>query len=79
MVSSFERGSDSELTVQKGDIVTVVTTSDDGWWRVRGPNMEEGLIPSVCLKDMESTNQISDYSLGTKPILEEFVGESNST
>lgn len=54
-MSAFDGQSENELTIKKGDIVTVLLVSDDGWWRVRmandDDNDEEGLVPSVCLSD----------------------------
>lgn len=55
VVSAFDGQSENELTIKKGDIVSIVLVSDDGWWRVRLTNddgtEEEGLVPSVCLSD----------------------------
>ena len=55
VVSAFTSENDSELSVQQGDIVTVVYVSDDGWWMVKrfDDPEKQGLVPSVCLKDKE--------------------------
>ena len=54
VVSSFDSQRDNELTISKGDLVEIVTVSDDGWWIVKMVDdpTKKGLVPSVCLKDV---------------------------
>jgi hypothetical protein len=37
-----------EISINKGEVVTIIETYDDGWWLV-GNNMDSGLVPSNYL------------------------------
>ncbi len=73
-MSSFDNQSDKELSISKDDIVIVLSASDNGWWTVRkvnDPSLMEGLVPSVCLQeiqDQDITNNADTQTMTASPI-----------
>ena len=59
--------------------MTVLMTSDDGWWKVRNHMDNEGLVPSVCLKDTDETIQQSSPSEPSIEIMDKTVEDPNSS
>jgi streptogramin lyase len=60
---NYTANDNDELSVQKGEKLTVLETYDDGWWMVQG-NDSIGLLPSNYLE----VHQVP-VSSGAKPSL----------
>lgn len=59
VVYDFIGESELELSVSKGEIVTLVCSHDqegsDEWWLVTTPTNQQGYVPSVFLNLMDTT------------------------
>ncbi|KPM09464.1 SH2 / SH3 domain containing protein [Sarcoptes scabiei] len=62
---NYEAQQSDELTLVKGDKISVIEKSSDGWWRGRSPNGETGWFPSNYVHQDDSISV-------SKPISSDF-------
>ena len=80
VVSAFDSQNDGELSIEENDTVVVISVSENGWWTVRksdDPSSKEGIVPSVCLKDLQDQNTNSQSA--ASPTVNDGTIENNHT
>lgn len=50
MLFEFAAAEDWQLSIADGEVVTVITESEDGWWEVVNSRGEQGCVPSTYLE-----------------------------
>ncbi|XP_048863353.1 nephrocystin-1 isoform X1 [Brienomyrus brachyistius] len=50
VLSAFKGEQDGDLTVQKGEILHILSRNPDGWWLARNAEGKKGLVPKTFLK-----------------------------
>ncbi|XP_076848182.1 nephrocystin-1 isoform X2 [Brachyhypopomus gauderio] len=66
-LGAFTGDEEGDLTVQKGDVLTVLQKNEDGWWFAQDPKGNRGLVPQNYLQmispheqDKQSEDEESD-------------------
>ncbi|XP_064600802.1 nephrocystin-1-like [Liolophura sinensis] len=49
-ISDYEKEQPEDLSFKKGEILTIVNTSEDGWWEAVNKNGDKGIVPKTYLK-----------------------------
>lgn len=52
-LSDFKSEQDGDLSFKKGEILTVIKTSEDGWWEAENAAGKQGVVPKTLLKIIE--------------------------
>ena len=59
-------GSETELRLREGDIVTLIKVGENGWWYVRMLNSgEEGWVPGAYLEPAKRLSSLSTLSMSS--------------
>ncbi|XP_056333066.1 nephrocystin-1 [Danio aesculapii] len=58
-LSSFTAEEEGDLSIQKGEVLKVLSKNKDGWWLAQNSNGQKGLVPKTFLK-MSSSLQDSE-------------------
>lgn len=58
-LSDFKGEQDGDLSFKKGEILTVIKTSEDGWWEAENAAGKKGVVPKTYLKILEEGEESS--------------------
>lgn len=58
-LSDFTGEQDGDLSFKKGEILTVIKTSEDGWWEAENAAGKLGVVPKTLLKIIEENEETS--------------------
>ncbi|XP_058963483.2 nephrocystin-1 isoform X1 [Pocillopora verrucosa] len=58
-LSDFTGEQDGDLSFKKGEILTVIKTSEDGWWEAENTAGKQGVVPKTLLKIIEENEETS--------------------
>eukprot|EP00795_Rhopilema_esculentum_P006094 gene6094-11479_t len=56
-----------DLQFKKGEILTIITTRDDGWWTAENKDGKTGLVPSTLLKILDDEEDDKEVENKDKP------------
>ncbi|XP_051724821.1 nephrocystin-1 isoform X2 [Ctenopharyngodon idella] len=56
-LSAFTGEEEGDLSIQKGEVLKVLSKNKDGWWLAQNSNGQKGLVPKTFLKDSERENE----------------------
>ncbi|KAL9986146.1 hypothetical protein ACROYT_G000238 [Oculina patagonica] len=62
-LSDFTGEQDGDLSFKKGEILTVIKTSEDGWWEAENAAGKQGVVPKTLLKIIEEEEETSPEKL----------------
>lgn len=58
VVKAYEKLLDDEVTINPGDVVTIIKDYSDGWCKIALSSGEQGFVPRVCLELMEERTDV---------------------
>ncbi|KAJ8384793.1 hypothetical protein AAFF_G00198790 [Aldrovandia affinis] len=79
-VSAFKGEQEGDLSVQKGDLLSIVSKNPDGWWLVHDSKGNQGLVPKTYLKvHQEEEEEEEEEDSETEEESEEEMDEASKT
>jgi len=56
-LSDFTGEQDGDVSFKKGEILTSIKTSEDGWWEAENASRKQGVVPKTLLKIIEESSE----------------------
>ncbi|XP_077966127.1 nephrocystin-1-like isoform X2 [Styela clava] len=74
VLNNFKGEQEGDLTIEEGDVVSLVYRQDDGWWKVKDEDGNVGMVPSNFLQEYEDDDDEEEESQ-----LQEDTGEATAS
>ncbi|XP_038816743.1 nephrocystin-1 [Salvelinus namaycush] len=78
VISAFKGEQEGDLTIQMGEVLTILSKNEDGWWLAQDSKGSKGLVPKTYLKRYSDQDEDDDEEASEDEELESKRKQSSN-